>query len=114
MGTMLRTQLRRTRCHVAWVATRTGRLFFLRSSAQKEGVLPISQQSLYVLASLAYHDYEGVALHDEERPRLAADLGEAVFLMLRNHGLLTIGGSRAGPPARRVVCATSEYSPRRS
>jgi ribulose-5-phosphate 4-epimerase/fuculose-1-phosphate aldolase len=64
-------------------------------SAQKEGVLPISQQSLYVLASLAYHDYEGVALHDEERPRLAADLGDAIFLMLRNHGLLTVAGSCA-------------------
>jgi hypothetical protein len=43
-------------------------------SCQKDGVLPISQQSLYVLVSLAYHDYEGVALNDDERPRLAADL----------------------------------------
>jgi ribulose-5-phosphate 4-epimerase/fuculose-1-phosphate aldolase len=60
-------------------------------SAQKAGVLPISQQSTFVLASLSYHDYEGVALHDEEKPRLQADLGRAHFLMLRNHGLLTVG-----------------------
>lgn len=60
-------------------------------SAQKAGVLPISQQSTFVLSSLAYHDYEGVALHDEEKPRLQADLGHAHFLMLRNHGLLTVG-----------------------
>ncbi|RKP55681.1 class II aldolase/adducin family protein [Pararobbsia silviterrae] len=60
-------------------------------SAQKHGVLPISQQSTFVLASLGYHDYEGVALHDEEKPRLQADLGRAHFLMLRNHGLLTVG-----------------------
>jgi ribulose-5-phosphate 4-epimerase/fuculose-1-phosphate aldolase len=60
-------------------------------SAQKCGVLPISQQSTFVLASLAYHDYEGVALRDEEKPRLQADLGDASFLMLRNHGLLTVG-----------------------
>jgi len=60
-------------------------------SAQKCGVLPISQQSTFVLASLAYHDYEGVALRDDERPRLQADLGGADFLMLRNHGLLTVG-----------------------
>ena len=60
-------------------------------SAQKAGVLPISQQSTFVLASLGYHDYEGVALHDEEKPRLQADLGRAHFLMLRNHGLLTVG-----------------------
>ncbi|WP_088285327.1 class II aldolase/adducin family protein [Ideonella sp. A 288] len=60
-------------------------------SAQKCGVLPISQQSTFVLHSLAYHDYEGVALRDDEKPRLQADLGRANFLMLRNHGLLTVG-----------------------
>ena len=64
-------------------------------SAQQHGVLPISQQSTFVLASLAYHDYEGVAFRDEEKPRLQADLGNANFLMLRNHGLLTCGRSIA-------------------
>jgi len=64
-------------------------------SAQREGVLPISQQSLFVLASLGYHHYEGVALNDEEKPRLVADLGSNNFLMLRNHGLLTVGNSIA-------------------
>jgi len=44
-----------------------------------------------VLASLAYHDYEGVALRDDEKPRLLADIGNKNFLMLRNHGLLTVG-----------------------
>ena len=62
-------------------------------SAQAAGVLPISQQSTFVLASLAYHDYEGVALNDAEKPRLQADLGNANYLMLRNHGLLTVGKS---------------------
>jgi ribulose-5-phosphate 4-epimerase/fuculose-1-phosphate aldolase len=60
-------------------------------SAQQCGVLPISQQSTFVLASLAYHTYEGVAFRDDEKPRLQADLGHANFLMLRNHGLLTVG-----------------------
>jgi ribulose-5-phosphate 4-epimerase/fuculose-1-phosphate aldolase len=60
-------------------------------SAQKGGVLPISQQSTFVLNSLAYHDYEGVALRDDEKPRLQGDLGNANYLMLRNHGLLTVG-----------------------
>jgi ribulose-5-phosphate 4-epimerase/fuculose-1-phosphate aldolase len=64
-------------------------------SAQRDGVLPISQQSTFVLSSLAYHDYEGVALRDDEKPRLQKDLGEATFLMLRNHGLLTVGSSIA-------------------
>jgi ribulose-5-phosphate 4-epimerase/fuculose-1-phosphate aldolase len=62
-------------------------------SAQKGGVLPISQQSIFVLASLAYHDYEGVALNDEEKPRLVRDLGDKFFFMLRNHGLLTVAPS---------------------
>jgi ribulose-5-phosphate 4-epimerase/fuculose-1-phosphate aldolase len=60
-------------------------------SAQKAGILPLSQQSTFVLASLAYHDYEGVAFRPEEKPRLQADLGSANFLVLRNHGLLTVG-----------------------
>ncbi len=60
-------------------------------SAQKAGVRPLSQQSIFVLSGLGYHDYEGVALRDDEKPRLVADLGSNNFLMLRNHGLLTVG-----------------------
>lgn len=60
-------------------------------SAQRDGLLPLSQQSLFVLASLGYHDYEGVALNEAEKPRLVRDLGSNNFLMLRNHGLLTVG-----------------------
>jgi len=64
-------------------------------SAQQCGILPISQQSTFVLASLAYHDYEGVAFREDEKPRLQADMGRANFLVLRNHGLLTAGKSVA-------------------
>ena len=64
-------------------------------SAQRCGVLPISQQATFVLASLAYHDYEGVAFRPEEQARLQADMGRANFLMLRNHGLLVAGKSIA-------------------
>ncbi|MDH3373613.1 MAG: class II aldolase/adducin family protein [Gammaproteobacteria bacterium] len=60
-------------------------------SAQADGLLPISQTSLFPYSSLAYHDYEGVALNDDEKPRLVADLGNNNALMLRNHGLLTTG-----------------------
>ena len=64
-------------------------------SAQKNGVLPLSQQSILVLASLAYHDYEGIALREDEKPRLVHDLGDKNFLMLRNHGLLTVADNIA-------------------
>jgi ribulose-5-phosphate 4-epimerase/fuculose-1-phosphate aldolase len=60
-------------------------------SAERRGLVPISQQSLFALSSLAYHDYEGVALRDDEKPRLVKDLGDRTFLILRNHGLLTVG-----------------------
>ena len=64
-------------------------------SAQKDGLLPISQQSMFPLASLAYHDYEGLALNEEEKPRLVSDLGDKNYMILRNHGLLTIGNTAA-------------------
>ena len=64
-------------------------------AAQKKGLLPISQQSTFVLGSLAYHGYEGVAFREDEKPRLVADMGGANFHMLRNHGLLTCGATIA-------------------
>jgi ribulose-5-phosphate 4-epimerase/fuculose-1-phosphate aldolase len=60
-------------------------------SAQRAGLLPISQHSMFSLASLGYHDFEGPALDDDEKPRLVADLGDRSSLILRNHGLLTVG-----------------------
>jgi ribulose-5-phosphate 4-epimerase/fuculose-1-phosphate aldolase len=60
-------------------------------SAQREGLLPLSQHAMFALASLAYHDYEGVALNEDEKPRLVRDLGDRRCLILRNHGLLTVG-----------------------
>ncbi len=60
-------------------------------SVQADGLLPLSQISLLPYATLAYHDYEGIALNDGEKPRLVADLGNSNALILRNHGLLTTG-----------------------
>jgi ribulose-5-phosphate 4-epimerase/fuculose-1-phosphate aldolase len=65
-------------------------------SAQKCGLLPISQTAMACTADLAYHDYEGVALDLDERERLVADLGAHSFMLLRNHGTLTVGDSAAG------------------
>jgi ribulose-5-phosphate 4-epimerase/fuculose-1-phosphate aldolase len=62
-------------------------------SAQRDGLRPISQQATIALASIGYHDYEGIALRDDEKPRLQKDLGESTCLVLRNHGLLTVGAS---------------------
>jgi ribulose-5-phosphate 4-epimerase/fuculose-1-phosphate aldolase len=81
--------------HDAQCVLHTHTLNGVAVSAQKGGVLPLSQQSIFVLASLAYHDYEGPALRDDEKPRLVKDLGDKTFLMLRNHGLLTVGATIA-------------------
>ena len=64
-------------------------------SAQKQGLLPLSQHSMFALCSIGYHDYEGVALNEEEKPRLVRDLGNNRHLILRNHGLLTVGANPA-------------------
>ena len=73
----------------------THSLYGTAVSAQKDGLLPISQQSLFPLSNLAYHNYEGIALNEDEKPRLVADLGASNFMILRNHGLLTVGKSVA-------------------
>jgi ribulose-5-phosphate 4-epimerase/fuculose-1-phosphate aldolase len=64
-------------------------------SARDEGLLPVSQAAMVALGSLAYHDYGGLVLDGDEAARLVADLGDRRFLMLRHHGLVTIGGSVA-------------------
>ncbi|CAN1530065.1 AraD Ribulose-5-phosphate 4-epimerase and related epimerases and aldolases [Caulobacteraceae bacterium] len=64
-------------------------------SAQKGGLLPLSQHALIVLPQLAYHDYEGIALNLDERERLVADLGEKTTMLLRNHGTLAVGETAA-------------------
>ena len=61
-------------------------------SAMECGLLPIAQTSMR-FAKIAYHDYEGVALNLDEQARLVRDLGEHEGMILRNHGLLTIGAS---------------------
>jgi ribulose-5-phosphate 4-epimerase/fuculose-1-phosphate aldolase len=62
-------------------------------AAQKDGLLPVSQFALEFYDRIAYHAYEGVALNDAEKERLVADLGDKNAMILRNHGLLTVGES---------------------
>jgi ribulose-5-phosphate 4-epimerase/fuculose-1-phosphate aldolase len=55
------------------------------------GLLPVSQFALKFYNRIAYHDYEGVSLDISERERLVRDLGNKKVMILRNHGLLTVG-----------------------
>ena len=62
-------------------------------SMLEDGLLPVSQFALQFYGRLAYHDYEGIILDHGERDRLVDDLGSAHAMILRNHGLLTVGRS---------------------
>jgi len=62
-------------------------------SAQKQGLLPISQTALLLYNDTVYHDYEGIALDLDERARLVAHLGQKHVMILRNHGTLACGHS---------------------
>jgi ribulose-5-phosphate 4-epimerase/fuculose-1-phosphate aldolase len=64
-------------------------------AAMKEGVLPLSQYAMYVVTSVGYHDFEGIAQDAQERPRIVRDLGDKRYLVMRNHGLVTLGPSVA-------------------
>jgi ribulose-5-phosphate 4-epimerase/fuculose-1-phosphate aldolase len=64
-------------------------------SAQKSGLLPLSQFAMEFYNRVAYHEYEGLATDLDESRRLVRDLGQHSAMILRNHGLLTVGSSVA-------------------
>jgi len=61
-------------------------------SSLASGLQPCNQWALQFHQRVAYHDFEGIALDHAERERLVADLGDTKRVMiLRNHGLVTLG-----------------------
>ena len=60
-------------------------------ASQKHGLLPMTQHALAVIAQTGYHEYEGIATDLDERERIARDIADKQVLVLRNHGLLTVG-----------------------
>lgn len=60
-------------------------------ASTQNGLLPYSQYAAFALASMSYHNYEGLAVDHEEIKRLQQNLGNANFMLLRNHGALTMG-----------------------
>ncbi|MBR0678890.1 class II aldolase/adducin family protein [Roseomonas eburnea] len=66
-------------------------------AAQSGGLLPLNQMSMEFDGRVALHDYEGIAADDNlsERERLVRDLGDRPCMILRHHGLLTVGATVA-------------------
>jgi ribulose-5-phosphate 4-epimerase/fuculose-1-phosphate aldolase len=62
-------------------------------ASQQAGLLPLSQYAAFALASLSYHGYEGLAVDAGECQRLQDDLGKSNFMLLPNHGALTVGAT---------------------
>ncbi|GGF61266.1 class II aldolase [Azorhizobium oxalatiphilum] len=60
-------------------------------SGQEKGLLPLSQFAMRFYDRQAFHDYEGVAIDMDEQERLVADLGAHKVMLMRNHGILTVG-----------------------
>src|SRR3954464_7258741 len=60
-------------------------------AGQDEGLLPVHMYSHNFWQRVSHHDFEGPAMRMDERTRLVASLGSRQALILRNHGLLTIG-----------------------
>ncbi len=87
-GTVIHTAVHAARPDVGCVM-HTHTIAGVAVACQAHGLLPISQYALQFYNRIGYHDYEGIALLDAEKPRLVADLGQHGVLILRNHGLLT-------------------------
>ena len=64
-------------------------------AAQRDGLLPVNQISLEFYGRVAYHDYEGISYDLDEQQRLVRDFGDQPVMVLRNHGLITVGSTVA-------------------
>lgn len=62
-------------------------------ASQKQGLLPLSQYAMFSMATMSYHDYEGLAVNPDEKKRLQQNLASNNHLLLRNHGGLTLGNT---------------------
>jgi ribulose-5-phosphate 4-epimerase/fuculose-1-phosphate aldolase len=60
-------------------------------AGMEDGLLPVSFPAMFFTDTVAYHEFEGITLDDDERERLASNLGERNVMILRNHGLLSCG-----------------------
>lgn len=89
-GFVIHSAIHMSRPHLHYVMHSHSR-YGTAVAMQKDGLLPVSQKALTVMGWLAYHDYEGAATDTVERPRIVNDLDDKRILILRNHGLLTVG-----------------------
>jgi len=77
-------------------------------SATKQGVIELAQTT-HITGEIAYHDYEGIVISNEEQVRIVRDLGDKDVMILRNHGLITCGSSVGAAYLHTyTLCAAAE------
>jgi len=64
-------------------------------ACQEQGITPNNFYGSQLHGRIAYHDFEGISVELDERPRLVKSLGDRNVMVLRNHGLLVCGGGVA-------------------
>jgi ribulose-5-phosphate 4-epimerase/fuculose-1-phosphate aldolase len=73
-------------CHTHTTAT-------MAVCSMEGGLQPVNFYACNFAGRLAYHDFEGVTVREEEGARLVANLGDKRILMLKNHGPVILGRS---------------------
>jgi ribulose-5-phosphate 4-epimerase/fuculose-1-phosphate aldolase len=76
-------------------------------STQKDGLLPLTPPAMLPYGHIGYHDFEGVTVNEDERPRIVAPLENNIVVFFRNHGTLSVGESipEASPRhSRECIC----------
>ena len=73
-------------CHTHTTAT-------MAVASLEKGLQPVNFYACNFAGRIAYHDFEGITVREEEGARLVANLGDKRILMLRNHGPVILGRS---------------------
>ena len=60
-------------------------------STMKDGLLPLTQEAIFLYGRVAYHEYSGITEDAEERAALVRNLGSKSAMMMRSHGSVTVG-----------------------
>ena len=62
-------------------------------STTKEGLLPLTQDGIFLFEQIAYHDYQGITENAEERHAIITNFGDKPVMLMRSHGSVTVGES---------------------
>ena len=65
----------------------------LAATALKDGIPHLVQDSSMLYGKVGYHEWEGLSINKDERKNIAKNMGDNKVLIMKNHGLLTVGAT---------------------